>query len=161
MVSQELWAAVGNLVVQPAKHPERGINADFLMMVAGSVLGALIARTGDKEALARLTVQTCIEELGRPLSKFADPLPELPLELASECIVRLMPDLEKLSPRIDEVATTLAAWVGMWAAQFDQSIPAEEFIAVCWKFAETASKVDSWSMLDEKTGDHIATWAAS
>lgn len=164
MSFQELWKPVGDLVVQPAYHPEYGINTDVLMLSSGCLLGAMIARLGLHYAFAKLeniATLTCEQHLERMLEHFEGSLPEMPMEFASQIIVRIMPDLEALSAGLDHIALTIAAWIGTWAAQFDESgIPAAEFVSVSLSFAKLASMVDSWHLHD-KTGAVAGEWSAT
>jgi len=148
---QEVWAEIGDIVVHPAMT-DKGINADFLMLVAGSVLGALchqLGGTAELANLAKIAIDTCRDTLGRNIEEFGGKLNDLPLDIASECVVRLMPDIEQAAPNPNEASIVLAAWIGTWAAKFDQyGVPAEEFIAQCFNFAQAACLVDNWTLRD-------------
>lgn len=161
MPFQELWKPVGDLVVQPAYHPEYGINTDVLMLSSGCLLGAMIARLGLHYAFAKLeniATLTCEQHLERMLEHFEGSLPEMPMEFASQIIVRIMPELEAVSPKLGDIALTLAAWIGAWSAQFDEAgIPPAEFIAVSMSFAKMACMVDSWNIYDE-AGALVGAW---
>jgi len=161
--AQELWAEVGDIVVKPAIQPDgKGINADLLMLAAGCIFGASLTRINNQamsKTLRTITFETCRNILGRVPGKFTGELPEFSFEIASEIIVRIMPELEALKLKNAELASIMAGWIGTWAAKFDAyGVPAEEFIAVSRMFAETVATIDKWSLHDPQTGDCIGTW---